>query len=282
MSLNLWPRKKDNRAQLSEILGDAPLPTFPGLVLEVLSDLRDPDIPVRRIADRLKSDPSLTLRILKLANSGAYGTRRSIDDVAHAVVFLGRRPVESLVLSVAVRDVLPRAPAPGFDSSRFWRTAARRASAAQALAEALHPRTANISFTAALLQDMAVPLLAHRGRDDYGQVLEHWHHTGDDLASLETSEFGWNHADIAGWLCGEWEIPDTLRQAIAAHHDGNASAEQVPPAVHLVSLIQERSEDLTPLVETARDAYMLAPDRTVDVIQEAFERADALATILAA
>jgi len=279
---SIWRRGKDARPSLQEILGDAPLPTFPSVVLEVLALLRNPDVAVSGIAERIMTDPSLSIRVLKMANSAAFGVQRKIDDVGHAVVFLGRRPVESLVLSVAIRDALPQSPAPGFVASRFWHTAARRAAAAQSLADALHPRTASMSFTAALLQDMAVPLLAHRRVEDYGRVLRHWHSTGGDLAHIEADEFGWTHADVAEWLCDAWEIPPTLAAAIGAHHVGDASSEEVPPAVHLVSLIQETSEDLEPLIEAARDSYMLDPDQTRSAVQDAFERAADLARFLAA
>jgi len=282
MMFSMWRRGKDKKPSLQDVLGDTPLPTFSSLVLEVLGLLRDPDVPVRTIAKRVMTDPSLSIRVLRMANSAAFGAQRTIDDVAHAVVFLGRRPVESLVLSVAVRDTLPQAPAPGFEANRFWRTSARRAAAAQSLADALHPRTATMSFTAALLQDMAVPLLAHRRIEDYGRVLRHWHHTGGDLSALEASEFGWTHADIAEWLCAEWEIPATLAAAIGAHHLEGAAAQEVPPAVQLVALIQEHSESLDALVEAARQGYMLAPDQTVATIHTAFERADDLAKMLAA
>jgi HD-like signal output (HDOD) protein len=113
-------------------------------------------------------------------------------------------------------------------------------------------------------------------------VLRHWHHTGGDLSALEAAEFGWTHADIAEWLCGEWEIPATLAAAIGAHHLEGAAAKEVPPAVQLVALIQEHSESLDALVEAARQGYMLAPDHTVAAIQTAFERADDLAKMLAA
>ena len=219
MIFSRWRRDQNSKPSLEDVLGDAPIPTFPAIVLEVLAQLRDPDVPVRAIAEHLMTEPNLTLRVLRMANSAAFGAQQTIDDVGHAVVFLGRRPVESLVLSVAIRDVLPRAAAPGFESTRFWRTAARRAAAAQALADALHPRTATMSFTAALLQDMAVPILAHRRIEDYGRVLRHWHNTGGDLSRIEEDEFGWTHADIAQWLCTEWEIPESLATAIGAHHD---------------------------------------------------------------
>ena len=126
MMFSMWRRGKDKKPSLQDVLGDTPLPTFSSLVLEVLGLLRDPDVPVRTIAKRVMTDPSLSIRVLRMANSAAFGAQRTIDDVAHAVVFLGRRPVESLVLSVAVRDTLPQAPAPGFEANRFWRTSARR------------------------------------------------------------------------------------------------------------------------------------------------------------
>jgi HD-like signal output (HDOD) protein len=282
MRFNIWNRTKHRRPSLQDVLGEAPLPSFPTLVLEVLANLRDPEMPVRVIAQQIMTDPSLSIRVLRMANSAAFGAQRTIDDVGHAVVLLGRRPVESLVLSIAIRDALPQNPAPGFQAQRFWRTSARRAAVAQSIADTLHPRTATMSFTAALLQDMAIPLLAHRRMEDYGRVLRHWHHTTEPLADLEESEFGWTHADVAEWLCEKWEIPGTLATAIGAHHLEGASAESVPPAVHLVALIQERSDSVEELVEAARDRYMLAPDKTMSAVTEAFVRADELARMLAA
>jgi len=282
MAIPFWRPKASPKCALSEVLGDAPLPTFPSLVFEVLGDLRNPDIPSRQIASRLQADPSLSIRVLKMANSAAYGARRSIDDVNHAVVFLGRRSVEALVLAVAVRDALPLAPAPGFDSSRFWRAAARRAASAQGFANVLHPRTAGMSFTAGLLQDMAVPLLAHRRGEEYGRILHHWHGTSGDLSAIEVQEFGWTHADVAGWLCQEWDIPQTLADAIAEHHDLTASAERVPPAIRLVSAMGEEADDLGPIIALAEDEYQVPADRVQGILEDAYERADDLASLLAA
>jgi HD-like signal output (HDOD) protein len=282
-----WPfRKKvlDTQAALAAVLGDAPLPTFPSLVLELMGDLRDPDLPVRQIADKLRLDPRLSVNVLQMANSAAYGARRTIDDVHHASVFLGRRSLESLVLSIAVREALPAPSSPSFDNSRFWRAAARRAATAQGLAGKLHPRTRGLSFTAALLSDMAIPLLVDRRHQDYAPILRAWHGADGDLPDLESERFGWTHADVASWLCDRWTIPDTLRDAIGGHHLEEFDETQVPPAVHLVGMLSERLDDpeIEPIVETARSQYGLAPDTTRDVIEEAFEQADALAVLLVA
>ncbi len=281
-----WPftRAVSNTSALGKILGDTPLPTFPALVLEALGDLRDPNISVRNVADKLRVDPRLSVAILKMANSAAYGARRVIDDVHHAAVFLGRNGLETLILSVAVRDVLPTPASPVFNNARYWRAAARRAATAQGLAARLHPRTRGLSFTAALLQDMAVPLLVERQHDRYAPVLGEWQKAESSLASIETASFGWDHTQIAGWLCEQWGLPESLKSAIAGHHNHSFDNPEIPPAVALVGHLSERLQhpEIEPIVEMARSQFSLEPDTTRDIIQSAFEQADGLALLLAA
>ena len=91
---------------------------------------------------------------------------------------------------------------------------------------------------------------------------------------------GGEHADVANWLCTKWEIPTSLKLAIAGHHE--AEVEDVPPAVTLVGLLSERLQapEIEPIVETARDRFGLAADTTREVLEEAFEQADDLARML--
>ena len=268
-------RKKDPAQNLAEALGDADLPSFSSVVFQVLEALRGGEASPKEIGELISSDPGLSLRVLKMANSAAYGERR-IQSAVHAVVLMGPRPVESLVLSVAVRDSLPQAPAKGFVKGRFWRTAARRATLAQGLAGHLHPATAAMSFTAALLQDMAVPLLAHSQGEDYGTLLEEWHTTGGDLAALERAAAGWDHAEVAGWLCEAWNFPPALTRAISQHHD--LDAEGVPPAVGLVALLGEGEENpgLDALEETARLRFHLSPEKLRTIVERSLQEAEEL------
>jgi HD-like signal output (HDOD) protein len=235
----------------------------------------------RTVARILEGDPGMSVRLLKMANSAAYGSARKTESVQQAVAVLGMSAVESLVLSIGVQTALPVTPAPGFQARRFWLAAARRAAAAGAFASMLHPATRAQSFTSSLLQDMAVPLLANAQPRRYGPVLEEWHATGGDLPAMEVDQIGCHHPDVATWLCDQWTLPEGLAEAIGGHH--GAADLACPPAVRIVSVLRENEEALgiDELVETARGDYGVAPDRALHTVQESFQVAEELARLFA-
>ena len=275
-------KNTDPRAELRTVLGDFELPTFSGVVMQTLEKMRDPEASPADVGAILAADPGLSVRVLKTVNSASYSLRHTIVSLDKAVSLLGMAAVESLVLSVAVGTALPGGEAQGFQSARFWRAAARRATTARALAARIHPATAAASFTAALLQDMAVPVLATERTATYGPLLEHWHNSSDDLAALETSEFGWNHPEVATWMCSEWTLPEELGASVGSHHgvhsDGNRDLE-CPPAVALVSAIREQDdpEMIEQLVESIRGECGIPADDIVDMLENSFDSAEDLA-----
>ncbi len=152
----------DNSADgvLRDALGDLSIPSFPSVMLETLDVLRDPDVSAEAVADSLRPDPGATVRLLRLVNSASYGPATEIRSVSQAVAMAGLGTVESMLMAVGVRVALPNVDVEGLQQRRFWQAAARRGCIARTFADELHPATADQSFTAGLLQDMAVPLLA--------------------------------------------------------------------------------------------------------------------------
>src|SRR5690606_36901808 len=140
----------------------------------------------------------VSAQLLRVTNSAAFSLRHRIESVEHAVSLLGRTEVEALLIAAVARGALPQRPRPGFAPIRFWKAAGRRAAAARALASVLHPETRSESFTAALLQDMALPVLSEIMRRSYGALAMKSYVSGIDLAQLELNELGWTHADAAG------------------------------------------------------------------------------------
>lgn len=271
-------------ARVDEVLEAAEVPTFPQLTLKILDKLRDTEVDFAEISESLQWDASLVAQILRTVNSAAYGTSASIVDVRHAVSFLGRAQLEQLVIALAVKDTLPTAPAQGFVPARFWQVASFRAALSRTIADALHPAKQAESFTAGLLQDMAVPLLAQAHSEEYGQVLEAWH--GDPGSSLETIEegvFGWNHAQVGGALGREWALPEGLIGSIEDHHRDDCTDVELLPAVRLVSLLRETEAEygIEAMIETARSEYGLEPDWTQDALESCAVQAMELARELA-
>jgi HD-like signal output (HDOD) protein len=268
----------DPKQKLASALGEAALPNLPAATLATLKLLRDAKVTDRAIAEQLAMDAALTVKLLRTVNSAAFGLRRKVDNVEHAMRMLGRGQVEALVLAVATSKAVPTQPVMGFEPSRYWRAAARRAATAKALADLVAPRTRMTAFTAGLLQDIALPLMAHRTGDRYGSLLVAWHTDGGQLEDLEQAELGYDHAEVGGLLAQKWDFSEVLAGAIGAHH-GSAEG---PAAVQLVGLIPEaeRPEAVELLVETARERFGVAPDQVVEAVATGRETGDAFAAVL--
>jgi HD-like signal output (HDOD) protein len=262
----------DPHAALKRTLGDLELPVFSQTTQAVLRDLRDPDTPMSRIGDRLATDPGLSVTVLRLANRASNGLRRPIVDAAHASRLLGRAEIESMVIAAAVRKALPDAMAPGFDPVRFWRDAALRATVVKRVAEVADAANARTAFTGALLQDMAVPLLVTANPGGYHDLLD----ADDvDLHGRERGRYGWDHAEVAGWLCASWSLPEDLTGLIVQHHHDDA-----PMALRVAEHAMQA--DPEPFIEEARTHLGLVPERSQALLEAAQADARDLQAALAA
>lgn len=280
MGISLRRKKSDGATALKKVLGDAEVPTFPAAVVKTLESLRSPESSATDVADALSVDPGLSVRLLKLVNSAGFSPARPIASIDQAVAVAGFGAVESMVLSVGVSSSLPTVSVEGFDQRRFWLAASRRATTARAFAGVLHPGTASLSFTAGLLQDMAIPMLAV-ARPDYRRVLVEWHDGGAELHVLERAAFGWSHDEVAGWLCDQWDLPEGLRDAIAGHHD--PAAEEVPVAVRLAAPLREVENQTTldAITSRATEEFGIEAERTAELIETAASQAVEVAAMFA-
>jgi HD-like signal output (HDOD) protein len=277
MVLGWLKRRRQPHDDLLEAVGGRDLPSFPAIVLDALSMLRDPRQPLSSVGTRLATDPACATRLLRIANSPICGTRVPVRSVEQAVSLLGRAQVEALLLSVGTAGVLSARSS--LDAGPFWREAALRAIAARHIAALAHPITKNECFTAALLLDLAVPLIAAVMGPRYATMLADAG-AGGELHALERAEYGWDHGWVGGALCREWRFPDVLTDAIGSHHDGGSAADSDLPAVALVSSVSVFG-DRDPrevVVERANAELSLSTDAVVAALEAAEQEADALAS----
>lgn len=219
--MKLFKRKTEDRIDaVSGLLDGYELPSFPSVIDEALAMLGDPTSDLGALADLLALDPGVTARLLMMANSAAAGLRNPVSDLRQVVALLGRNQIESILISTAVSASLPDVRSPLFESSRFWRTAAERAVVAAAISGRIQPASRSEAFTAALLQDMALPVLLDEV-DGYEALLKRWY-DGEipDLARAEADTFGFDHAAVAGHMGAKWGFPQTMLESLTEHHDG--------------------------------------------------------------
>ncbi len=276
--IRLFRTKRSARRALLKVLNDTPPPSFPQLAMEVLKQLREPSPSMGKIGRLISADPGMSVTMLKAINCAAYGLRRRVDSTSHAVNLLGQRRVEGLVLSLAVSEVLPTGDPK--ENRLFWQTAAERATLARRISRLIAPESTDLAFTAALLQDMSLPLLRHHRPRQYQPLMDAWNNRDIELHEEEQRRFGWTHAEVARWLGEEWGFGEELLQAIGSHHD-EASGLQ---AVNLVGLLRapDDQEGIEQLIATLTDSTSFTPEQILTLIEQSAEESKELGVLLAA
>ncbi|MFC1544921.1 HDOD domain-containing protein [Gemmatimonadota bacterium] len=266
---------KSALSQLQNYIGDYELPSFPAIVMSVLSDLRDPDVTMTEIAKKLQSDPGLHVKTLKTVNSAAFGFSVSVNDIFHAVNLLGKSRLETIVLSHAVNKSLPNVELPFMKMKEFWNAAARKACLARLLAKKIHPSTQMESFTAGLLQDMALPILVTVKTVEYEVIFERLESdAGASLEELEREFINVDHSAIGGLIAEQWGLPEYLINAISNHH--NELKNEIESAIQVVSFLRWDNEDtaINTITDVAQDAFGIKKEAISEMIKVAFEEAD--------
>ena len=83
--------------------------------------LDDPTATADKLANVIRSDPALTARVLKVANSASLGHTRNIETISQAVVVIGTTRLRHVALAASVFGVFRGIPAQLLDMQSFWK-----------------------------------------------------------------------------------------------------------------------------------------------------------------
>lgn len=265
------------------------LPPLPAVLQELLRELRDVDADIGRLEERISSDPSLTTRVLKMANSPFYATRSEVVSVGRAVMILGFKTVSNLIMASGFRGAMSvSGNIPGYESNGIFRHSLGVGIACNRLGQRLPSLRDHRDqlFVAGLLHDVGRIALSSFYKER-AHELKVTPSRGLDVP-LERDAFGTDHLAVGAQVLEHWGLPTELVDPVTHHHDAPEDhADQ--PATLAVMLADEvlnlggfgmshphgdeaRAETLCGLLGTDRE--------TVDKVLEGFE--DEVGSILGA
>ena len=207
------------KPDLKQLLAGAQLPALPQSAIRLLELSQDPENGPAEFAVPIESDPGLTGQVLRFVNSSYFGFSREISSVKLAITLVGIRTIKNFALWSAVFSLMPNPKCGPFDLKSLWQDSLRRGLFARAAGKLLGMKDAEDLFAAALLQDMAVPLLAKELPKQYEELLDGRQAGRARLSDLENERFGWNHATAAGMMARGWSLPEEFAVLIEVHAD---------------------------------------------------------------
>jgi putative nucleotidyltransferase with HDIG domain len=214
------------------------LPMRPGAAQRVLQMLEDPDLSADDLARVIETDPALSARILRLANSPFFGLGGTVSSAARAVIVLGLSVVRSLAVSTAAGlfDVRARQLPAG-----FWDHAVAVAAGAGAVAVHVHVPKSD-AFSAGLLHDIGEVLIDRHAPERAATLRRNANGDVRKRITMEHHAFGGDHGEIGATVLSTWQLPDAFVDSLRWHHsDPRSHANALAHAVLAGEVIAEAS-----------------------------------------
>lgn len=195
------------------------LPPMPQVVFKAREIMADPNSDLRELSGVIKTDMSITSKILKMANSAYYGLPGKVSSVDHATVLLGQKTLGEVVTMAGISGLLDSAlNGYNLEPGDLWLHSVAVSFGSKILAEMKKPELANDAFIAGLIHDagkivLDKPLLERKGAVD--SFMEDDQQT---FLNAESEILGFDHAQIAFEMCNSWNIPKAITAAIKYHH----------------------------------------------------------------
>ena len=197
----------------------ANLPTLPTVVAKLLDLVDNPKTRTETLAKLISSDPALTARILKTANSEYYGLSGEISTVDTAIVVMGYSSVKEMGLSLTVFDNFKNIGALSrFDVQKYWEHSIGVGVTARAIARNYLPSDSAEIFVAGLLHDIAKMILVQYMPQDFYDVLDFAEKNELPFFEAEQEILGVNHAEIGAMIAKRWKLPQKIGDIIYYHH----------------------------------------------------------------
>lgn len=182
------------------------------------------DAPLSEIGTIVAEDPALSAKLLQVANSAFFGTRRRVSSTQLAVSMLGLETTKSILFAAGIRESM-RATDPRIEAAieATWTHSNRVASLATAIAVALGLGRSDQAecFSAGILHDIGKMLLFKQlasvpnSPTDQEHVLAGF----DGVVDLERRIFGAEHAQVGAHLLSLWGVPDDIVEVVLVHED---------------------------------------------------------------
>ncbi len=220
-------RKMALMASLSE-----GLPTLPAYVFELNTLLAAMPANLKRVAEVIRTDPSLTAQVLRLCNSPFMGFRERVNRIEHAVMLVGTEKLRTMVLTCSLVEYVGHRVATE-DVQSFWQHSFLTAALSERLARGIAYPQPEQAYLSGLLHDIGVlPLLvvlSTEQKTPEGVISCGW----GESVEAERDRFGMDHCEVGHWIGVSWNFPPSLLEVMAGHHNP-VQAREDP---HLVGIV---------------------------------------------
>lgn len=195
------------------------LPPFSPILTKLMGSLANDNVSFAELGDLIEKDAVLAGNVLRLVNSAFYARRGTISSARHAVSILGLSKLRNIAMSLSVARMWNQQKWPqGWVPSHFNKHSVAAATLADLIAAEVRVAFPEGAFTASLLQNTGMLLIAMGLPDEHHKIRDLHVSAGQPIEACEHQVLGTNHAELGAETCESWGLPQPIMVAVRDHH----------------------------------------------------------------
>lgn len=233
------PQPESRLAECVEaVLSDAEFPALSRHIQGIMEALREEDAPAHRLALVVLQDYSLTLKVLRLANSPQYNRSQTpVESVSHAIVILGVRTVRAVASTLLLFDHYEKR---SHVLKQLVLLSMLTAKHAEALVEVLALENAEEVQLSAMYRNLGEILIACHFPREYQEMLAD-EARGRSLSNACFRVMRFHFEELAQAVGTHWQLPPVIFDGMArTERPANVQQAAVSFSIDLTTLVYRR------------------------------------------
>ncbi len=218
-----------------EIQKQKELPSLSPDIQRILTACQDPDLTRQDLAKTLGESPTISARLLGLANSAFFGQQGRVHSLPYAISVLGLVTVRSIAVGLALSGAFRTECCPHFRSDRYWASAVMTALMSNELNPHLEERLrpdGDIVYMAGLLHNIGLLALVHIYPEQMEQAFAAYEaDPARKLGEHIRDKLDVDHYQAGMWLGVKWHLPGEILHAMESHYDSHYRGKDWPLAL---------------------------------------------------
>ena len=208
------------------------LPTLPAVVMKVLDLAYKENVSVRDLKQVIITDPPLSAKVLRVANSVYYGRATKTKSLDQALVTIGLDMLVTICTSMGVIQSFDAWEERKLHRKDIW----AHALATSFLAKSLEMRKAMIDnngpdiFVAGLLHNIGWIIIDQYFGEELDAILKTADEVEEWTLEYERDILGMDHAEIGYLFLKKWGLPEEVAEVVRYHHDVDYDGKFAPQA----------------------------------------------------
>ncbi len=205
---------------------------LPDACFKVKALIEDDNSAIADFAEVIAVDPSMTLRLLQIANSAIYSFPGEISTISRAITIIGTQAIYNMMLVDLASSAFKHFQNQAIDLKRFWRVSVYCGLASKHLAVSAGVSDIERLFVAGLLQNFG-ELLVAKIKPDIAKRCEQYDQNNLPW-QLQELLLGFTYTDVSAELLTMWQLPAKI--ILPIRHFNAASCIEINKDVKILNL----------------------------------------------